>query len=238
MKPVRADLSLQDKPLFTANLLGDFQNQQEIQMAKKLLLELGLSINYLLPQQIKSNILQGVDININHRPVAETMIQKRVECRFGRPFITVSFFGPSETAGALRDIGTVLGLPIRKTEGIIREGLAAVSHGINCYGAELYRKKVLLLLEGCQREIVSRVLADLGMSVIYTPGKRNYYTPESLHRIDDKYKIDLIAGEDDRLLQNRNPPFLLLSDHGESWLGFKGFTNFARSISEILREKY
>lgn len=237
MKTLRADLPLQDKPLVTANLFGDFQNQQDILMVKKLLLELGLSINYLPPQQIKSAVLQRVDVNINHRPTAEAMIQKKVECRFDRPFITVSFFGPSETAGALRDIGTVMGLPARKTEAIIRKGLAAVNEGINCYGAELYGKKVLLLLEGYQREIVSRVLDDLGMSVIYTHGKRQYYTPESLQTVVEKYKIDLAAGEDDRFLQNRRPPFLLLSNSSESWLGFKGFTNFARYISKILREK-
>ncbi|PHJ37751.1 hypothetical protein P378_14165 [Desulforamulus profundi] len=86
MKALKADFSLQNKTLFAANLFGDFQNQKEIQTVKELLLELDIVADYLPPEHMKSVVLQSVNININHLPTSEVMIQKRIQSRFDRPF--------------------------------------------------------------------------------------------------------------------------------------------------------
>ena len=239
MKALKADFSLQKKILFNANLFGNFQNQKEIQTVKELLLELDIVADYLPPEHMKSVVLQSVNININHLPTSEVMIQKRIQSRYDRPFLTVSFMGSSETAGALRDVGMVMGLRQSETERVIRQGLAFVTNGINHYGAELYRKKAYLLLNGYYSEIIGRILDDLGMVVVSPPDKTHYPTPEALQHLIKECGIDLIVGDDNQVFTNTGKtPYLSLSNVNESFLCFKGFINLAHCITRVIKENH
>ncbi|WP_333870161.1 nitrogenase component 1 [Desulforamulus putei] len=238
MEGLKVDFSSKKKLQLMANLFGDFRNQEEIYTVQELLLELGITANYLPPERMNSTVLQRANINIYHLLASEVTIQKRIQNRYDRPFLTVSFLGPSETAGALRDIGTVMGLSSSKTEQVIRRGLASVTDGINLYGAELYRKKAYLLLDDYRREIAGRILDDLGMTVINPPHNKQYRTPESLQKLIKKYGIHLIIGDHDQILpDNSEIPYFSLSEADQSFLGFRGFTNLARCISQVLKEK-
>lgn len=97
--------------------------------------------------------------------MSEVITQKRFQTRFSRPYVTVSFFGPSETAGSLRDIGLALGLPTVIIERNVRKGLSGVTEGINSYSSEVYGKRILVLHEGYQVNLIASILEDLGVKV-------------------------------------------------------------------------
>lgn len=227
-------LNFQDANL-TANLLGDFRNQQEVMSVTELLLEVGIEANYLPPHRMKQANYQGVHLNINHFPASEVIIQKRTQSRYGRPYLTVSFFGPSEVAGALRDIGVALGLPSTRVEKTVREGLLSVTESINSYGAELYRKKVLLLMNDHQKEIVGRVLDDLGMKVVNAQiGRNQHVTREMLVNVIRNNHVQLVISDSEDVYYLKTP-FLSLPNEKQSFLGFSGFANFAGCISSLLQ---
>lgn len=229
------------EPKLFANLLGDFQNQAEIKDVKDLLLELGIFAEYLPGGGIKSGILQRAHLNIYHSPISEVFIKKRLQTRFGRPYLTVSFFGPSEIAGSLRDIGLALGLSSSDVEPVIRRGLGSITEGINFYGSELFGKRVLVLLEGYHRDLVKRIVDDLGMQIVPIHHIRNQHVrPDTLTNLLRDNKAQLVIGSDYnlRLSNGMEVGYLILPDPEQSFLGFAGFTNLARCIALALRGGY
>ncbi|RYD05027.1 hypothetical protein N752_11740 [Desulforamulus aquiferis] len=111
-----SDLNHEVQPAYIANLLGEFNNMSEVSSVQELLREFGIIAEYIPGDQARSAVYQRANINIFHMPMSEVITQKRFQTRFSRPYLTVSFFGPSETAGALRDIGLALGLDTNAVE--------------------------------------------------------------------------------------------------------------------------
>ncbi len=234
------DMAIQEAVIFNsqgeqkclANLIGEFHNQAEIKEIKDLLLALGIKAEYLPGDNIKSGVLQKVHLNLYHSPISELFTKERLQVRFGHPYLTVSFFGPSETAGSLRDIGSALGLPSLQVEQVIRQGLHCVTEGINHYGSELFGKRVLVLLEDHKKDLISRILDDLGMKIIPIHQIKNrYLNPDTLRMFIHESRVQLVIGADQYWRRNgMGFPYLELPDSRRSFLGFNGFNNLAKSM--------
>lgn len=226
-------IQVDENPLMHANLLGEIQNIAEIETIRELLFQLGIIANYVPEHRAKSAIYQSADINIFHSPASEVQAKRRFQVRFFKPYLTVSFFGPSETAGALRDIGEALNISTGKVEKIIRNGLIEVTESINYFSDGVFGKRILVIHEGYQGAIISALLKDLGVKVSRVKAQ-HYNRPEQLKVLMKEKQGELIIGPYDPSIETfHGVPYLSVPDHENCYLGFSGFTNLAKRISEL-----
>ena len=194
-------------------------------------------------------------LNIVQCQKSSNYVAKKMEKKYGIPFIKVNFFGLEQTVNSLRDIADFFGNPemIERTEKIIESGLKEVEHKTDEYKKRLNGKTVALYVGGNKAWSLVRAFEELGMDVMMSGTKNGI--KEDYERIKETVKDGTIIVDDAnstelaRLLKKYRPNLLISGakekyislklgipfcdfnhDRISAFAGFKGFVSFAKEV--------
>lgn len=128
---------------------------------------------------------------------------RKMEERYGIPYIEESFYGVADINRCLRNIAQKLGDRElqERVEKLIVEETAALDQALAPYRARLQGKRMVLYTGGVKSWSVISAAQDLGMKVVATSTKKS--TEE------DKARIKELLGEDGIMMQKGNAQELL-----------------------------
>jgi nitrogenase molybdenum-cofactor synthesis protein NifE len=128
---------------------------------------------------------------------------RKMEERYGIPYIEESFYGVEDINRCLRNIAAKLGDPDlqARTEKLIAEETAALNAKLAPYRDRLKGKRVVLYTGGVKSWSIISAAKDLGMEVVATSTKKS--TEE------DKARIKQLLGKDGITLEKGNPQEIL-----------------------------
>ncbi len=128
---------------------------------------------------------------------------RKMEERYGIPYIEESFYGVEDMNRCLRNVAAKIGSSDlqERTEKLIAEETANLDEKLAIYRARLKGKRVVLYTGGVKSWSIISAAKDLGMEVVATSTKKS--TEE------DKVRIQQLLGEDGIMLEKGNPQELL-----------------------------
>jgi nitrogenase molybdenum-iron protein alpha/beta subunit len=151
------------------------------------------------------------EITYAHRAKLNVMIcsrallnmARKMEERYGIPYIEESFYGIDDMNRCLRNIAAKLGDPDlqERTEKLIAEETAALDLALAPYRARLKGKRVVLYTGGVKSWSIISAAKDLGIEVVATSTRKS--TEE------DKAKIKKLLGNEGIMLEKGNAKELL-----------------------------
>lgn len=186
-------------------------------------------------------------------------VAREMEHRYGIPFVEVSFFGKTETAKALRAIGSGLSRlnGLNRIEAVIRQEEKVLKESLKPY-RHLRGRKAVLYTGGVKSWSFISALQDLGIEVVAVGTKKS--------TVEDEEKMRTILGPDAPLVEDVAPKQLLklLKERGAhiliaggrnqylaakegysfvdvnqerhtAYAGYQGLVNLAADISKSLR---
>jgi len=182
------------------NILGEYNVAGELWQIKPLLERVGIRLTTSITGDARFH-----DVCCAHRARVNVMmcsqalitLARKMEERWGIPYLEGSFYGIGDTSETLRGTARLLvergadeGL-IARTEALIAEEEAKAWAAIEPYRATLTGKRVLLYTGGVKSWSVVAALQEAGMIVVGTSVRKS--TPE------DKQRAKEILGENARL---------------------------------------
>jgi nitrogenase molybdenum-cofactor synthesis protein NifE len=243
---------------FDINIVGEFNVAGDLWGIKPLIEEMGINIiSTLTGDSHVDEIAQAhrAKLNIVQCQKSSNYVAKKMEKKYGIPFIKVNFFGLEQTIISLRDIANFFKDDdmIEKTEKIIRSGLKEVEHKTDVYKKRLNGKTVALYVGGNKAWSLVRAFEELGMEVMMSGTKNGI--KEDYERIKEIVKDGTIIVDDAnstelaRLLKKYKPNLLISGakekyislklgipfcdfnhDRISAFAGFKGFESFAKEV--------
>jgi len=191
---------------YDINLIGEYNIAGELWGVLPLFKKLGIRV---LAQITGDGRYQ--DIACSHRAKLNVMIcskalinmARKMEDRYGIPYIEESFYGIADMNRCLRNIAAKIGdesLQIR-VEALIAEETAKLDQALVPYRARLKGKKVVLYTGGVKSWSIISAAKDLGMEVCATSTKKSTE--------DDKAKIRELLGQDGIMMEKGNAQELL-----------------------------
>ncbi len=243
---------------FDINIVGEFNVAGDLWGIKPLIEEMGINIiSTLTGDSHVDEIAQAhrAKLNIVQCQKSSNYVAKKMEKKYGIPYIKVNFFGLEQTINSLRDIANFFKDPdmIEKTEQIIQSGLKEVEHKTDEYKRRLNGKTVALYVGGNKAWSLVRAFEELGMEVMMSGTKNGI--KEDYERIKETVKDGTIIVDDAnstelaRLLKKYQPNLLISGakekyislklgipfcdfnhDRISAFAGFKGFESFAKEV--------
>ena len=130
-------------------------------------------------------------------------VARKMEERYGIPYIEESFYGIEDVNNCLRHIAEKIGDDALKqrVENLIAEETAKLDEQLAPYRAKLKGKRVVLYTGGVKSWSIISATKDLGMKVVATSTKKS--TEE------DKAKIRVLLGKDGIMMEKGNAEELL-----------------------------
>jgi nitrogenase molybdenum-cofactor synthesis protein NifE len=184
---------------------------------------------------------------------------RKMEERYGIPYIEESFYGIEDMNRCLRNIAAKLGDPDlqERTEKLIAEETAALDLGLAPYRDRLKGKRVVLYTGGVKSWSIISAARDLGMEVVATSARKSteedkarikrllgkdgvileQESPKEILRIIDESKADmLIAGGRNQYtaLKARIPFLDINQERHHPYAGYVGMLEMAREVYEAL----
>jgi nitrogenase molybdenum-cofactor synthesis protein NifE len=151
------------------------------------------------------------EISYAHRAKLNVMIcskallnmARKMEERYGIPYIEESFYGIEDINRCLRNIAAKLGDPDlqARTEKLIAEENAALDIALAPYRDRLKGKRVVLYTGGVKSWSIISAAKDLGIEVVATSARKS--TEE------DKARIKRLLGKDGIILEQESPKEIL-----------------------------
>ena len=128
---------------------------------------------------------------------------RKMEERYGIPYIEESFYGVEDMNRCLRNVALKLADPLlqERVEALIAEETAKLTRTLEPYRARLQGKRVVLYTGGVKSWSIISAAKDLGIQVVATSTKKS--TEE------DKARIKELLGKDGVTLEKGNPQQLL-----------------------------
>ena len=243
---------------FDINIVGEFNVAGDLWGIKPLIEAMGVNIiSTLTGDSHVDEIAQAhrAKLNIVQCQKSSNYVAKKMEDKYGIPFIKVNFFGLDQTVNSLRDIADFFGNDemIEKTERIIETGLREVEHKTDEYKQRLNGKTVALYVGGNKAWSLVRAFEELGMEVIMSGTKNGI--KEDYEMIKETVKDGTIIVDDAnstelaKLLKKYRPNLLISGakekyislklgipfcdfnhDRISAFAGFNGFESFAKEV--------
>ena len=243
---------------FDINIVGEFNVAGDLWGIKPLIEEMGINIiSTLTGDSHVDEIAQAhrAKLNIVQCQKSSNYVAKKMEKKYGIPYIKVNFFGLEQSINSLRDIANFFKDQdmIEKTEQIIQSGLKEVEHKTDEYKRRLNGKTVALYVGGNKAWSLVRAFEELGMEVMMSGTKNGI--KEDYERIKETVKDGTIIVDDAnstelaRLLKKYQPNLLISGakekyislklgipfcdfnhDRISAFAGFKGFESFAKEV--------
>ncbi len=198
------------EPEFTTpydiNLIGEYNIAGEMWNVTSLLEKLGIRVLAKITGDARYK-----DVCTAHRAKLNVMIcskallnmARKMEERYGIPYIEESFYGIEDINRCLRNIAAKLGDRDlqKRTEQLIAEENAALDIALAPYRARLQGKRVVLYTGGVKSWSMISAAKDLGIEVVATSARKS--TEE------DKAKIKRLLGKEGVILEQESPKEIL-----------------------------
>lgn len=205
------------EPEFTTpydiNLIGEYNIAGEMWGVLPLLEKLGIRVLSKITGDARYN-----EIRYAHRAKLNVMIcsrallnmARKMEERYGIPYIEESFYGINDVNQCLRNIAAKLGESLdssaardlqERTEKLIAEETAVLDLALAPYRDRLKGKRVVLYTGGVKSWSIISAAKDVGIEVVATSTRKS--TEE------DKAKIKKLIGQDGIMLEKGNAQELL-----------------------------
>ena len=190
---------------FDINLIGEYNIAGDLWLIEPLFEEAGIRVLSRITGNSSFDELtysHRAKLNVVVCGRALINVAREMERRYGIPYVEVSFFGKTETAGALRAIAGAFHdrMLIETVENLIaREELKLPEALKEC--AFLKGKKAVLYTGGVKSWSFVSTLRDLGIEVVAIGTKKSSF--------EDEEKIKGLLGPDAPLCENTTPKNLL-----------------------------
>ncbi|NEQ73679.1 MAG: bifunctional nitrogenase iron-molybdenum cofactor biosynthesis protein NifEN [Okeania sp. SIO2C9] len=198
------------EPEFTTpydiNLIGEYNIAGEMWAMLPLFEKLGIRVlSKITGDATYKEICYAHRAKLNVMICSKAMINmaRKMEERYGIPYIEESFYGVADINHCLRNIAAKIGDADlqERTEKLIAEETAVLQEILEPYRQRLKGKRVVLYTGGVKSWSIISAAQDLGMDVVATSTKKS--TEE------DKAKIKELLGKDGILLEKGNAEILL-----------------------------
>ncbi|AKG24137.1 nitrogenase iron-molybdenum cofactor biosynthesis protein NifE [Calothrix sp. 336/3] len=191
---------------YDINLIGEYNIAGEMWNVLPLLKKLGIRVLAKITGDARyEEVCHAHRAKLNVMICSKALINmaRKMEERYGIPYIEESFYGVEDMNRCLRNIAAKLGDPDlqARTEKLIAEETAALDVKLAPFRDRLRGKKVVLYTGGVKSWSIISAAKDLGMDVVATSTKKS--TEE------DKAKIKKLLGKDGITLEKGNPQEIL-----------------------------
>ncbi|WP_404784504.1 nitrogenase iron-molybdenum cofactor biosynthesis protein NifE [Altericista sp. CCNU0014] len=247
---------------YDINLIGEYNIAGELWGVLPLFEKLGIRVLAKITGDGRYK-----DICTSHRAKLNVMIcskalinmARKMEERYGIPYIEESFYGVEDINRCLRNIALKLGDSEfqARVEDLIRNETAKLDRELASYRARLKGKRVVLYTGGVKSWSIISAAKDLGMEVVATSTKKSTEedkarirellgadgimmekgNAQELLRVIDKTKADmLIAGGRNQYtaLKARIPFLDINQERHHPYAGYVGMVEMARELDEAL----
>ena len=191
---------------YDINIIGEYNIAGEMWGVLSLFEKLGIRVLSKITGDARYE-----EVRYAHRAKLNVMIcsrallnmARKMEERYGIPYIEESFYGIRDINRCLRTVAAKLGDPDlqERTEKLIAEETAALDIALAPYRAKLKGKRVVLYTGGVKSWSIISAAKDLGIEVVATSTRKS--TEE------DKAKIKNLLGNDGIMLEKGNATELL-----------------------------
>ncbi len=244
------------------NLIGEYNIAGEMWNVTPILEKLGVRVLSKITGDARYK-----EVSYAHRAKLNVMIcskaminmARKMEERYGIPYIEESFYGVADMNRFLRTVAAKLGDKDlqERTEKLIVEETAKLDEKLAPYRARLKGKRVVLYTGGVKSWSIISAAKDLGMEVVATSTKKSTEedkakiqsllgkdgitmskgNPQELIRVIGETKADmLIAGGRNQYtaLKARIPFLDINQERHHAYAGYDGMVNMARELDEAL----
>lgn len=198
------------EPEFTTpydiNLIGEYNIAGELWGVLPLFEKLGIRVLAKITGDAKyQEVCTAHRAKLNVMICSKALINmaRKMEERYGIPYVEESFYGVEDMNRCLRNIAAKLGDPVlqERVEQLIIEETANLDRALAPYRARLKGKRVVLYTGGVKSWSIISAAKDLGMEVVATSTKKS--TEE------DKARIRELLGADGIMMEKGNAQELL-----------------------------
>ncbi len=191
---------------YDINLIGEYNIAGEMWGVLPLLEKLGIRVLAKITGDARyKEICYAHRAKLNVMICSKALINmaRKMEERYGIPYIEESFYGVEDMNRCLRNIAAKLGDPDlqERTEKLIAEENAALDVALAPYRARLKDKRVVLYTGGVKSWSMISAAKDLGIEVVATSARKS--TEE------DKARIKRLLGKDGIMLEQESPKEIL-----------------------------
>lgn len=244
------------------NLIGEYNIAGEMWSVTPLLEKLGVRILSKITGDARyKEVCYAHRAKLNVMICSKALINmaRKMEERYGIPYIEESFYGVADMNRFLRNVAAKLGDKDlqQRTEKLIAEETAKLDERLAPYRARLKGKRVVLYTGGVKSWSIISAAKDLGMEVVATSTKKSTEedkariknllgkdgitmskgNPQELLRVIGETKADmLIAGGRNQYtaLKARIPFLDINQERHHAYAGYDGMVNMARELDEAL----
>ncbi|MBD2163329.1 bifunctional nitrogenase iron-molybdenum cofactor biosynthesis protein NifEN [Calothrix membranacea FACHB-236] len=199
---------------YDINLIGEYNIAGELWGVLPLFEKLGIRVLAKITGDAKYKEVQyahRAKLNVMICSKALINVARKMEERYGIPYIEESFYGVDDMNRCLRNIAAKIGESLRdsfasqalqeRVEKLIAQETAALDIALVSYRARLKGKRVVLYTGGVKSWSIISAAKDLGMEVVATSTKKS--TEE------DKARIKELLGKDGIAMEKGNAQELL-----------------------------
>ncbi|MDJ0704959.1 MAG: bifunctional nitrogenase iron-molybdenum cofactor biosynthesis protein NifEN [Leptolyngbyaceae cyanobacterium MO_188.B28] len=192
--------------LYDINLIGEYNIAGEMWGVLPLFEKLGIRVLAKITGDARyQEVAYAHRAKLNVMICSKALINmgRKMEERYGIPYIEESFYGVDDVNRCLRNIALRLGDPVlqEQVETLIADETAKLTQALVPYRNRLQGKRVVLYTGGVKSWSVISAAKDLGIQVVATSTKKS--TEE------DKARIKELLGKDGITLEKGNPQQLL-----------------------------
>lgn len=247
---------------YDINIIGEYNVAGEFWNVLPLFEELGIRILGKITGDGRYRDIccaHRAKLNVTICSKALLNMARKMEERYGIPYLEESFYGISDINRCLRNIALKLGDADlqRRVEELIARETAKLDRELAPYRDRLSGKKVVLYTGGVKSWSIISAAKDLGMQVVATSTKKSTEedkgrirellgedgivleksNAQGLLQVIDQTKADmLIAGGRNQYtaLKSRIPFLDINQERHHSYAGYKGMVEMARELDEAL----
>mgnify|MGYP001810635145 CR=1 FL=1 len=195
-----------DQTPYDINLIGEYNIAGEMWNVLPLFEKLGIRVLSKMTGDARYQEIcyaHRAKLNVMICSKALLNVARKMEERYGIPYIEESFYGIEDVNNCLRHIAEKIGDDDLKqrVENLIAEETAKLDIELAPYRAKLKNKRVVLYTGGVKSWSIISAARDLGMKVVATSTKKS--------TAEDKAKIRVLLGEDGIMMEKGNAQELL-----------------------------
>jgi nitrogenase molybdenum-cofactor synthesis protein NifE len=244
------------------NLIGEYNIAGELWNVLPLLDELGIRVLAKITGDARYQevcIAHRAKLNVLICAKALLNVGRKMQERYGIPYLESSFYGLADMNQCLRDIAQALGDPDlqARTEALIRRETEAVQAALAPYRQRLAGKRVVLYTGGVKSWSIISAAQDLGLEVTATSTRKSTEEdkarirellgqegilmdkggPQELLKVVERTRADLLiaGGRNQYTALKARIPFLDINqERHHAYAGYQGLLTLAQEIDQAL----
>lgn len=234
----------EDSTPFDINLIGEYNVTGDMWQYTPLLEELGIRVLSTLSGDGRvANIRTAHRARLNVLVCAKSLISlpRKMQERYGIPFISVSFYGKRDTSAAILAIAEALGDAdlIERTRLLIAREEARLDEQLAPYRETFAGKKAVLNTGGNKSWSIASALQDLGIEVVATSVKKSTETDKekARHYLGEKGILMTNPGQEQAKVIDQTGAHLLLAGGRSLFTAIKKKIAFA-DVNQEKKKSY